>query len=397
MTARTPPRFATLVALTALTTLTLNMFLPSLPAMAADFAVDYATISWSVSGYLAVTAVLQLFIGPLSDRYGRRPVALAVLAIFAAASAVCAVTEDVTTFLIFRMLQGAVIGGWALAQAVVRDTAEPARAASMLGFISMFMAIAPMTGPMVGGVLEELFGWRATFIFYTGAGVALLALIWADMGETNTRRSETLSGQMRAYPGLLRAPAFWGYALCTAFSTSTFYTFLAGAPLVAAAEFAISPAVLGIGMGIITTGYMAGSFLAGRYSQRFGLSAMMIAGRLIGAAGMIAGLGAVALGALTPVLFFGAAVFVGLGNGITMPSSNAGAMSVKPDLAGSAAGLTGSLTVGLGAALTAVAGMLLTPDIAAVGLLWLMLATILAALAAALLAGRTASPALAGD
>lgn len=395
--ARTPPHFATLVALTAMTTVTLNMFLPSLPAMAEDFAVDYATISWSVSGYLALTAVLQLFIGPLSDRYGRRPVMLGILVVFTGASVVCVLTEDIWVFLIFRMLQGAVIGGWAISQAVVRDTAEPERAASLLGFISMFMAVAPMTGPMLGGVMDALFGWRATFVFYVGTGVVLLIVCWADLGETNRSASRTLGDQIRTYPGLLRAPAFWGYALCTAFATSSFYTFLAGAPLVSDAVFDISPAVLGIGLGSMTGGFMMGSFIAGRYSQRFGLTAMMVAGRLIAIVGLGTGLILIALGQLSPVLYFAAAVCAGVGNGVTMPSSNSGAMSIDPNLAGSAAGLTGSLTVGIGAVMTALAGSLLTPETAAVGLMGLMMAVTLAALAAALLAAKTAGPALAGS
>ena len=152
--ATTPPRFATLVALTALTTLTLNMFLPSLSGMARHFGVDYAAISFAISGYLAVTAGLQLIIGPLSDRFGRRPVILVSLAIFLAASLVCATTDDVEIFLAFRLLQGAIVAGWGISLSVVRDTFGPRDAASRLGFLSMAMSVMPMTGPLVGGNLS---------------------------------------------------------------------------------------------------------------------------------------------------------------------------------------------------------------------------------------------------
>lgn len=387
--AKSPPRFATLVTLTALSVLSLNMFLPSLSSMAEAFGTDYATISIAVSGYLAVTAILQLVIGPLSDRYGRRPVMLGALSVFLCASLVCATTERIEVFLGFRVLQGGIIAGWAVSLAVVRDTFGPQQAASRLGFISMAMAIAPMTGPMVGGLLDEVFGWRANFLLYAGLAGAMLMVCWLDLGETNTKKSTSLTAQIRSYPTLLRSRRFWGFAGCTAFSTGTFYTFLAGPPLVAAHQFGLSPAVLGICMGSITGGFLLGSFLAGRFSARHSLTRMMVVGRLTACAGLTAGLVFVLMGESNPLLYFGATVFAGLGNGITMPSSNAGTMSINPRLAGSAAGLTGALTVGTGAVLTSLAGAILTPQNAAIGLLVLMLIAGLIGLVAALsTAGR---------
>lgn len=386
--AKSPPRFATLVSLTALSVLSLNMFLPSLSSMAESFGTDYATISIAVSGYLAVTAVLQLIIGPLSDRYGRRPVMLGALSVFLIASLVCATTDRIEVFLGFRVLQGGIIAGWAVSLAVVRDTFGPQQAASRLGFISMAMAIAPMTGPMIGGVLDEVFGWRANFLLYVGLASVMLLVCWGDLGETNTKKSASLTDQIRSYPSLVRSRRFWAFAGCTAFSTGTFYTFLAGAPLVAEHQFGLSPAVLGICMGSITGGFLFGSFLAGKISARHSLTQMMVAGRLIACAGLAAGLLSVWMGGTDPLLYFGATVFAGLGNGITMPSSNSGVMSINPSLAGSAAGLTGAMTVGTGAALTSLAGAVLTPQNAAVGLLALMLAAGLIALAAAVSTGR---------
>ena len=142
--ATSPPRIFTLVLLTALSVLSLNMFVPSLSNMAEDFHTDYALVNLSIAGYLAITAVLQLIMGPLSDRYGRRPVLLTGLAIFALASLGCAQASNIWVFLGFRILQGAIISGSALSQAVVRDMVPAREAASLMGYIAMAMAVAPM-------------------------------------------------------------------------------------------------------------------------------------------------------------------------------------------------------------------------------------------------------------
>jgi Bcr/CflA subfamily drug resistance transporter len=382
--ATSPPRIFTLILLAGLSVLSLNMFLPSLSNMAADFRADYSLVSLSIAGYLAVTAVLQIIIGPLSDRFGRRPVLLAGLVIFTSASLVCAMTTNIWVFLAFRVLQGAVISGWALSLAVIRDTAPPQEAASKIGYVSMAMAAAPMLGPMFGGALDELFGWRANFVVYTGLGVAALGLCWVDLGETNKTPSETFAKQFQTYPALFRSRRYWGYALCMAFSTGAFYSFLTGAPLVAVAMLGLSPAVLGFYMGTITAGFGLGSFLSGRYAKRFPLTTMMISGRIVACAGLVVGLALFLAGFEHELSLFGATVFAGLGNGLTMPSCNAGALSVRPKLAGSAAGLAGALMVGSGAVLTSITGAIVTEENGAYALLGMMLFCTLMALIAAL-------------
>ena len=371
--ATTPPRLSTLILLTATSVLSLNMFLPSLANMAKDFGVDYALVSFSVAGYLAITAVLQVLMGPLSDRYGRRPVLLGGLAIFTLASLVCALATNIWVFLAFRVLQGAVISGAALSRAVVRDTVPAQQAASVLGYIGMAMAIAPMLGPMFGGVLDQVFGWRANFVAFFVIGLAMFSLCWVDLGETNLEPSETFRAQFQTYPELIRSRRFWGYSICVMFSVAAFYVFLAGAPLVANALFAMSPAGLGFYMGIITAGFMFGSYLSGRYAPRYSLTTMMIAGRIVTCVGLTFGLVLILAGNVHVLTIFGATVFVGLGNGLTIPSGNAGAMSVRPQLAGSASGLSGALVVAGGAVSSLLTGMILTPENGAYMMILLML------------------------
>lgn len=380
--AATPPRLSTLVLLSGLSVLSLNMFLPSLSNIAETFQADYALVNLSVAGYLVVTAVLMLIMGPLSDRFGRRPVILAGLVIFIMASLGCALAPNVWLFLAFRMFQGAVIAG-ALSPAVIRDMVPPQAAASQIGYVAMAMAVAPMLGPMFGGLLDELFGWRASFVVFIALGSAVLALCWSDLGETNKAPSETFMTQFTTYPALLRSRRYWGYALCMAFSTGGFYIFLSGSPLVAGSELKLSTASLGFYMGTITGGFAVGSFLSGRYAKRFALTTMVIAGRLAACAGLSAGLVLVLAGYVNAFSIFGATVFVGLGNGLTMPSANSGAMSVRPQLAGSASGLSGALTVGAGAVLTLITGAILTEGNGA----WALLSIMLFSSSVALLAG----------
>ncbi|MGI9388155.1 MAG: multidrug effflux MFS transporter [Methyloligellaceae bacterium] len=380
----TPPRLMTLILLIGLSVVSLNMFLPSLANIAAEFQADYALVNLSIAAYAAMTAVLQLIVGPLSDRFGRRRVILSAIGIFLLVSLGCLLATDIWTFLACRMLQAAIITGYTVSLAVIRDSSTAEKAASLMGYMAMAWALAPMLGPMAGGTLDELFGWRASFWAFLGMGSVIFCLCWFDLGETNMSPSDTFAAQLRSYPELYRSRRFWGFALCLAFSTGAFYTFLGGAPLVAKAVFQISTAELGVYMGTITAGFVFGSFLSGRFAARFELTTMMIAGRLVACTGLVIGLALLFLGIVNLYFFFTACACVGVGNGLTMPSSNAGAMSVRPELAGSAAGLSGALTVGGGAVMSAITGTILTEENAAVALLAMMLLSSVLGLLAAL-------------
>ncbi|MEM7376929.1 MAG: multidrug effflux MFS transporter [Pseudomonadota bacterium] len=387
-TPRTPPHLLTLILLTGFSPLSLNMFMPSLANIAVDLGTDYATVSWSVSGYLAITACVQLVIGRLSDRVGRRPVLLVAVGVFACASVGCVFADSVQSFLFFRMLQGGMTAGYSLSMAIVRDTRSEREAVSLIGYIGMAMAVAPLLGPMLGGVLDTVFGWRSIFVFYALAGFGLFAVCWVDLGETRRVAPSDSGAATRSTGSLLREPTFWAYALCSAFSVGAFYIFLTGAPWVAVTDFGVGTAELGVYIGTITLGFMFGGFLSGRFGARFELTTMMIAGRVVACAGLTLGLVLLALGVKHPQVYFACTVFAGLGNGLTMPASNTGAMSVRPDLAGSAAGLSGALIVAGGAVLTAVTGAVLTERNGAVAVLALMLSVCLVGLGLALWAAR---------
>ncbi len=370
----TPPHVVTLIAIAGVSALSMNIFLPALPGMAEYFDADYALVQLAISAYLAVTALLQIIIGPLSDRFGRRPVLLGGYGVFLLATLGCILASSIESLLFFRMLQAGVASGIVLSRAIVRDMVPPAQAASMIGYVTMGMSLVPMIGPALGGVLDEAYGWRASFIMLGVLGLLVFWLIWADLGETNQHKSASFGAQFRAYPSLIRSRRFWGYALTAGFASGAFFAFLGGAPFVSIIILGMNSAEMGGYFAIVAFGYMVGNFLSGRFAQRVGINRMMLAGGLVGATGPLFSIGLFAIGILHPLSLFGPMFLMGLGNGLTLPSANAGIVSVRPQLAGSASGLGGAIMIGGGAGLSAVAGVMLSEESGAIPLFGLMLA-----------------------
>jgi DHA1 family bicyclomycin/chloramphenicol resistance-like MFS transporter len=349
----------TLVLMAGVGAMNMSAFLPSLPAMAEHFGTDYAVMQLSVSLYLAVTAAIQLVIGPISDRYGRRPVVLVCTAIFVAATLACIVAPSAETFLIFRMISATAAVGFVLSRAIVRDMVPAAEAASMIGYVTMGMSLVPMVAPVIGGTLEGAFGWQATFVFLAVSGIGLWALLWSDQGETIKGQGASFAQQLRDYPELLTSRRFWGYVFAAAFASGAFFAFLGGAPYVASEIYGLSSVWAGVAFGAPAIGYAVGNFLSGRYSIRVGINGMILYGSVVTVIGLGVAILITAAGYGSPFVFFGFSCFVGLGNGMTIPNATSGLLSVRPHLAGSASGLGSAIMIGGGAALSVFAGIVL--------------------------------------
>lgn len=380
----TPPHIFTLIVLTGLGALSMNIFLPSLPAMTEYFQTDYRLMQLSVALYLGVNAVLQVIIGPISDRFGRRPVLLWGIGLFLVATLGCILATTVEVFLAFRMMQAVIVAGLVLGRAVVRDMYPADQAASQIGYVTMGMAVVPMIGPAIGGVLDQTLGWHANFWMLGLLGLLVFVLTWRDLGETAARGATSFREQFREYPELFASRRFWGYCLAATFASGAFFAYLGGAPYVGSEVFGLSAAEVGLYFGAPAVGYFFGNFLTGRYSVRVGLNGMVLWGSILSSAGLVVMLGLFLAGFKTPVVFFGFMTFVGLGNGMVLPNATAGMLSVRPHLAGTASGLGGAITIGGGAALSALAGTLLTGGNGAYPLINIMLVTSLLAVASTL-------------
>ncbi|WP_411352537.1 multidrug effflux MFS transporter [Leisingera aquaemixtae] len=382
---RTPPRIFTLILLAGLSALGMNLHLPSLAGMSEYYAVDYRVMQLSVALYLAGNAVVQIFVGPISDQMGRRPVILTSIVLFLLATLGCIYAPTAEVFLMFRVAQTAVAATMVLSRAAVRDLYDTNEAASMIGYVTMGMAIVPMIGPAIGGFLDQWMGWKANFWMLFLVGAATLVITFTDFGETAHKSGKTLVAQFREYPELLRSPRFWGYSLSSGLASGAFFAYLGGAPFVGTEVYGLSTAELGVYFSAPAVGYFAGNFISGRYSMRLGVNRMVLWGCVINGGGVLLSLLIAAAGADSVFTFFGLMCFVGLGNGMAIPNATAGAISVRPHLAGTASGLSGAIMIGAGAALSAFAGMLLVPGSTAVPLLVIMFATAASGLIAILL------------
>lgn len=356
--AAAPPRLSTLIFLSALAALPVNMILPSLPNIAATFQADFALVNLSVVGYAIITALTGLVAGAMSDRYGRRPIVLIAISIFIVASIGCALAPNIGVFLMFRAMQAAISACYSAALVMIKETSGD-RAASKIGYAAMGWAIAPMVGPTFGGVLDELFGWRASFVVFAALGVAVLALSMRELKETAPRSSSSTGNYLASYGQILRSARFWSYTLCMTCSMGTLYIFFGGAPLTVDQLLGGSSAKLGFYMGMVPAGFILGSYLAGRYASRNRLSTTLIVGRFLTCMGLLTGLILAMLGTTHVLAFFGPCMFIGIGNGLTMPAANTGVLSIRADLAGTAGGLASAMTIAGAALIASVAGLFL--------------------------------------
>ncbi|KPQ10066.1 MAG: DHA1 family drug:H+ antiporter [Saliniramus fredricksonii] len=376
------PSLAILVAISTLQPFALNVLAPATPVLARVMETDYATIQLTLTVYLATVAVTQLFVGPISDRIGRRPCIIGGIALFLIGSVMGAFAQSIESLLLARVVQAA--GGgtcFALARAVVRDTAGKDRAASIIGYLSMAMVISPMIAPFVGGVLEEAFGWRAIFIAMVLLSAGVLVAAWYALYETAPRgASSSFVTILRGFPILLSNPAFLFYTLTLAFVSATFFGFIAGAPFVVVETMQRSPQVYGLYFIINAAGYMFGNFLTGRYGQRFGSMKLVVIGTWMSSGAMLIALYFALIGPWTPLTFFLPLTINGVGNGLTIPGATAAALSVRPDLAGTAAGLSGAAQLGTGALAAVIGGYIV--ELYAPGLVIFMLVCMLAGLTA---------------
>ncbi|MEM7696499.1 MAG: multidrug effflux MFS transporter [Pseudomonadota bacterium] len=354
-----------LVMLSTVLPVALNMYIPALANMRDDLGTTDVTIQLTLSLFLAASAVGQLIAGPLSDIYGRRPTLIGGLSLFLFGTGIAVLAPNIEWLLVGRTLQGlGACVGLVIPRAIVRDIHGTARAASMIGYLTMGMAVAPLVSPFIGGVLYEVASWRALFVAMGTLGAVGLTLCIVRLGETHTVATGpgVFARWGREMVVLSRLPAFWSYALTLGALNIAFFSFLAAGTFVAQAVFSLSAASFGAYFAFIVTGYLIGNFVTGRYGAKIGIVPMIRLGNTIALSGILAASALALWGATHPLSLFVPVMVMGVGNGFALPNCVAGCVSVRPDLAGTASGLAGALQTGSGALSAVAVGALVQAD-----------------------------------
>ncbi|HEV8031998.1 MAG TPA: multidrug effflux MFS transporter [Stellaceae bacterium] len=345
------PSLALLAAVTALAFCALHMVVPALPLLVEAFDDRPARVQLVLSLYLAGIAAGQLVYGPLSDRYGRRPVLIAGLAMFLVGTALCGLAPTLGSLVAGRVLEG--FGACAevvLARAIIRDVYEREAAARGLALVMMAMTLPPAISPAVGAYLAEFIDWRAIFVLLGGLGGVVFAVTLVRLGETNRNRMRLdPAGMVGAYASLLHSPRFVGFALCSACASASWFTFIASAPHLLADTLGQPPSTYGLMILLPMATYMLGNAGAARFAPRYGSLRVLICGRMLSfaaAAGLVLwGL----VGEPSVWALFLPIAFAEIGDGLSQPSVMAAALSIHPRIAGTASGLMGFLQMTMAA------------------------------------------------
>jgi DHA1 family bicyclomycin/chloramphenicol resistance-like MFS transporter len=336
---------ALLAGLTAIGPLSTDMYLASLPDIARSLEATTAQTQLTISAYLAAFAFGQIVYGPLSDRYGRKPVLLCALAIYVAASLGCLFALSIGMLIAARALQAiGGCGGIVLARAIVRDLYSGERAGRELSLMSSVMALAPVFAPITGGTLQTAFGWRATFAALVCAGLAGAAVIFLLLPETLRNRSPepiSISSVLASFGVVIRNPSYLAYVALAASSFGGLFAWISGSPFVLQDLYGLSAFQFGVAFAVGSVGYMTGATLAARFVVRLGLNGTIGLGALATAAGGLTMLASVAFGCTSAMsLVVPMAVYLA-GMGMVLPQSFAGAMTPFPERAGAASSLLG--------------------------------------------------------
>jgi DHA1 family bicyclomycin/chloramphenicol resistance-like MFS transporter len=339
-------------------TFAMHIFVPALAEAARDLNASIAAMQMTMSVYIFGLAVGQLAYGPLSDRFGRRPVLMGGLVLYALAGLAAIFAPDVHSLIIARLLQA--LGGCAglvIGRAIVRDTALPQETARRLALMNLMVVIGPGAAPLIGGALSSTLGWRSIFVVLAALGVLNLLFSWRLLPETKAPSvTSKLSGFAGNYGRLLVSPAFLGYAIGGGCATTSMYAFLGASPFIFVHQLHRPEYEVGVYPAIMVAGIWIGSVLATRLIPRVPIGRLAIWANAVSVLGSLVFLGAVLSDHLSVLLAIGPMFVFGTGAGVASPAALTQAISVNPQVIGSASGLYGFAQMGVGAICTALVG-----------------------------------------
>ena len=372
--AHSPWLIANVLAQIAFGLLAMTLCLPSMQEWGAIFDTPQADVQLTFSGYVVAYGALQLVYGPLSDRYGRKPILMLGLVVAGLASVMAALATDITTLIAARVLQGAgCAASMVVSRSMVQDLFTGPQRTRVMAYIGMALGLCPPLATLIGGQMHVRFGWQTNFVLLAVLAVLLWVAAWLGLprgAQTAPASGHWLRAMLRAYARLLREPRFLLYVAILAATTATFYAFLAGAPIVLKG-YGIGPDGIGWFIMAVPVSYILGNFMTSRLIAQAGESRVMAWGQVLTLGGLVVmlalGLGGVqtALAVALPLLL------LGLGHGLLNPPTLAGTVGVLPALAGSAAAVAGLMQQLTGASAGYLVG--LVPHEDAVNLGWMML------------------------
>ncbi|SEA94055.1 Bcr/CflA family efflux MFS transporter [Rubrimonas cliftonensis] len=335
---------ALLAALTALGPFAMQSLAPALPMIATSFSVNAEAAQMMLSLSILAIGVSTLLLGPLSDVHGRRPVALASVAVTVVASGAVAIAPTLESAVAARVVQaGAAGAGMVLSRAIARDRFGPEGAGAVIAQVTAVMVLAPMVAPIIGGIIAAHLGWRAIFAATAGLAAVVGWLVWRGLAESNLARSEARGARAIAasLAAVSRSRRFWSYCVVAAMSLSSFLFFVGTAPYVVAEGFGAGPDVYGLGFAAVGAGYIASNLLYARLVGRVRGDMLMLGGLAAAVATSLACGLAVTWGWTGLHTVFAAAVLNSLASGLVVPNAMAGAVASCPERAGASSSLLG--------------------------------------------------------
>ncbi len=360
------PNSATLVMvlapLVAFGPISTDLYLPSLPAIAAAFDRPIGDAQLTLAAFLAGIAVAQLFGGALGDRFGRRPVMLGGLLLYTAASIGCALAGSIEELIFYRFIQAfGACGPQVLSRAVVRDLHERADATRMLGYVGAIMGVAPVLSPFVGGYFVVWFGWAANFWFMGAYSALAFVLVYVMIQETApspARDALDLRLILAAFARVFRHPDTRTFGIPFCFVYGGMFAFFTGSSWVIIKVLGISTEAFAFYFGAVIVGFPTGAFLAGRLSARFTVEAIFSVGVALAAGSGLVFLALMAAGLVNAgtviIPMFAYAIAVGLVN----PTGIASMLAPFPDIAGKTSALLGAAQMAISAATSVLVGAL---------------------------------------
>jgi DHA1 family bicyclomycin/chloramphenicol resistance-like MFS transporter len=341
-----------LAAASALGPVAMQIMLPAIPIVRESFQISVSSAQLTLSLSMFSIALATLIYGPLSDRFGRRPIMLVGIAITVIGSALCMLAGSIEWLIAGRIVQaagGAV--GLVLARAIVRDVYQADQAAGIIATLVMVMVVMPMLSPMVGGELLVRYDWHAIFYLVAAVSILMLVLMHRYLPETLAVpvKFTGVISMLKGFMTLLRSRTFSAYAFNVAFVSVVFFTFISAAPEIMVSVLNRQPNEYGYYFIMVPAAFMAGNYLTRGYSRKLGIHRMITMGSRLSILGITIAIGLHVIGLHHPLALFMPIALTTFGNGISLPNAQAGAINEFPQMAGTASGLTGFLQMGLSA------------------------------------------------